>query len=310
MMVKGYNSRMDGFCVSRKGVSRHFLPGMLFALFLCLPDIACAGRKGEKMSTVDEMRESITFSVMMKAATEDDDTAAQLWLADMYFTGKGGDQNYAKAREWYLKAAEKHARDAYYNLGVMYVLGKGAEKDPEAGVAWLEKAALDGDVEAQYLLGQMFFYGEGVKTDQEKAAYWWGMGAVRDEKKSLYNLGLSCYHGHGVMPDDVKAADLWQRASAQGMKEAQYNLAVMYDEGRGVPQDMAKALAFFIKAGEQGHALAQVALGWIYETGRGGVPVDILEAIRWYEMAAAQGMEQGKQRLQMLRGTAGFGMAQ
>lgn len=308
--AKGYNKGMSVFRVNPGGVFRFFLPGMLFALLLCLPEMAGAGRKGEKTQTFEEMRQSITFSVMMKAATEDDDLAAQLWLADTYFTGRNGGQNYAKAREWYVKAAEKEARDAYFNLGVIYILGKGVEKEAQTGAAWLKKAALKGDVEAQYFLGQMYFNGEGITADHETAAYWWEMGAQREEKKSLYNLGLSYYHGQGVAADDVKAADLWRRAAEQGMKEARYNLAVMYDEGRGVPQDRGKALALFLQAGQEGHPLAQVALGWIYETGRSGVPVDILEAIRWYEMAAGQGMTEAKDRLRILRGGADFGVAQ
>lgn len=299
MQIKGKNGEKH----------RYFLPGMLFAFCLFLPEMAAAGQIGEKALTVEQMRESITFSVMTKTAEEDDDTAAQLWLADMYFTGKGGGQNYAKALHWYLKAAEKDARDAQYNLGVIYILGKGREKDTVTGIQWLKKAAMQGDVEAQYFLGQMYFNGEGIQVDTIEAAYWWDMGAGREEKKSLYNLGLSYFHGQGVRQDDAVAASLWQRAAAQGMKEAQYNLGIMYDEGRGVPADEATARDLFFRAAVQGHPLAQVALGWIYETGRGDVPVDILEAIRWYEMAAGQNMAEARQRLQVLRGTAGFGFS-
>ena len=61
----------------------------------------------------------------------------------------------------------------------------------------------------------------------------------------------------------------------------------MYTEGQGVPQDYAEAMRWYSLAADQGLATAQVNLGVMYGTGR-GVPQDDVEAHVWYNLAAAQ----------------------
>jgi hypothetical protein len=59
--------------------------------------------------------------------------------------------------------------------------------------------------------------------------------------------------------------------------------------GRGVPQDDAEAVRWYRLAAEQGVALAQTNLGVMYASGR-GVPKDDVEAVRWFRLAAEQGV--------------------
>ena len=54
----------------------------------------------------------------------------------------------------------------------------------------------------------------------------------------------------------------------------------MYDRGEGVPQNDAEAVRWYRMAAEQGVALAQYSLGVMYANGR-GVPQDDIEAARW-----------------------------
>ena len=58
--------------------------------------------------------------------------------------------------------------------------------------------------------------------------------------------------------------------------------------GRGVPEDDAEAMRWFRLAAEQGLAEAQFNLGVGYAIGD-GVPEDDTEAVRWYRLAAEQG---------------------
>jgi TPR repeat protein len=58
----------------------------------------------------------------------------------MYEYGKGIEQDYEKAVQWYKKAAEKGYARAEYNLGVMFEHGKGVEQDYEKAVQWYMKA--------------------------------------------------------------------------------------------------------------------------------------------------------------------------
>ena len=70
--------------------------------------------------------------------------------------------------------------------------------------------------------------------------------------------------------------------------EAQYDLGLKYANGEGVPEDNAEAVRWFRMAAEQGLAEAQHGLGAMYDTGE-GVPENDAEAVRWYRMAAEQG---------------------
>jgi len=82
----------------------------------------------------------------------------------------------------------------------------------------------------------------------------------------------------------------WLRLEAErgNNASAQYNLGLMYYYGEGVPQDFTQAVKWFRMAAEQGLANAQCNLGVMYDEGR-GVPQDFTQAVKWYRMAAEQG---------------------
>ena len=70
----------------------------------------------------------------------------------------------------------------------------------------------------------------------------------------------------------------------------QYNLGMVYEHGRGVTQDYAQAVKWYRLAAEQGLADAQYRLGSMYDEGR-GVKQDYAEAAIWYRVAADKGHE-------------------
>lgn len=62
----------------------------------------------------------------------------------------------------------------------------------------------------------------------------------------------------------------------------------MYARGAGVSEDESEAVRWYRLAAQQGLAEAQFSLGNMYFNGR-GVPQDYEEAARWVRLAAAQG---------------------
>ena len=60
-----------------------------------------------------------------------------------------------------------------------------------------------------------------------------------------------------------------------------------------MPEDDVEAVKWYRLAAEQGLAEAQVNLGAMYDNGE-GVPEDDAEAARWYRMAAEQGNSQAQ----------------
>jgi hypothetical protein len=67
-----------------------------------------------------------------------------------------------------------------------------------------------------------------------------------------------------------------------------FNLGVYYADGTGVVQDDAEAVRWYRLAADQGLANAQYNLGMCYARGR-EVAQDDVEAVRWYRLAADQG---------------------
>jgi TPR repeat protein len=80
-----------------------------------------------------------------------------------------------------------------------------------------------------------------------------------------------------------KAIEELQPLADQGSPTAEYLLGEIYLGGHG--GDMQQALKWMTASAEQGYALAQARLGMIYAKGL-GVPVNNIEAYRWFALAA------------------------
>lgn len=111
------------------------------------------------------------------------------------------------------------------------------------------------------------------------------------------HLGMLYYHGRGVKEDELAAADLWKKSAAQGNVEAMFRLAYAYTFSDKVAKTVAdpelEAAKLYYEAANAGHAEAQFNLGMMFLTGK-GVVKDRSEALRWIQMAAAQGHAEAK----------------
>ena len=65
------------------------------------------------------------------------------------------------------------------------------------------------------------------------------------------------------------------------------SLAHHYRNGEGVPQDWSKAVELYRQAAKKGHTVAQYTLAHIYSNGFEEIPVDLYEAKKWIDFAAA-----------------------
>ena len=80
----------------------------------------------------------------LRQDAESGDAKSQLGLARKYYNGDDMPQDYAKAAEWYEKAAKQGIAMAQYNIGMMYQKGEGVTKDAAKAEEWLQKAAAQG----------------------------------------------------------------------------------------------------------------------------------------------------------------------
>jgi uncharacterized protein YdaT len=76
-------------------------------------------------------------------------------LGVIYQNGQGVALDYAKAREWYEKAADNGNAPAMVSLGLLYENGKGVPQDYAKAREWYEKAAAKDNADAKTRLQQL-----------------------------------------------------------------------------------------------------------------------------------------------------------
>jgi len=162
-----------------------------------------------------------------------------------------------------------------------------------AAVAQLQRAIDLGHLLSRALKAWLLIFGrEGVAKDKKRGFELAEEGA-----------GLGCHHCQGVMArcywggngckkDDARSLSLARESSGRGSRYGQFTLGLLHYNGAGgLAEDYAQALAFYRLAAAQGLDGAQCALGFMYGNGK-GVAQDFAEALRWFRLAAARGLPQ------------------
>jgi TPR repeat protein len=145
---------------------------------------------------------------------------SMLNLGKSYASGRGVAQDYAKAREWYEKAAARDAVSAMNNLGWLYANGQGVAQDYAKAREWYEKAAAKGDAPAMNNLGWLYRNGQGVARDYAKAREWYEKAADKgntEAKAQLEKLPITEAVGAGRYAEALRL----QEALAVKVEEAE-----------------------------------------------------------------------------------------
>ena len=152
-----------------------------------------------------------------QAFTSGQMTHCELLTATAYQTGERVRQDYGKAMEWYLKAAEAKDGLACERVAYMYDRGLGVTANKEESLKWLRRSADLGYVPAIYEMAYMYDKGD-----------------------------------MGVPQDIAKAKKMYEAAAAGGQLEALMALGDMYETGRGTKQNRQEALSFYLAAADFG----------------------------------------------------------
>ncbi len=116
---------------------------------------------------------SIALPGLQRLAAEGS-VAAMKMLGDLYLDGKGGvQQDYAKAMEYYLQAAEEGNADAQAQLGYMYQNALGVSADYAKAMEWNNRAAQQGNAQGQAQIGYLYQNGLGVTQNLDEAGRWY-----------------------------------------------------------------------------------------------------------------------------------------
>lgn len=257
-----------------------------------------------------------------RKAAEQDYAPAQYALGRCLENGRGvKEKDPVEAMKWYSKAAEqgfekaKAAVERLKNAGTGAGnqatgdpggggnktpgnRGSGGSRDDNSNVELPDgfeeqlKLAKQGNSHAQAYVGYCYW----TVGYYAQAVYWLEKAAARGDIDGCYFLGLCYYHGQGVVVDYVRAVQLFDKPATsrnydniENKTNAQYHIATCYDDGMGeVRQDQSKAALYYRMAAELGYAPAQSRLGAMYSNGT-GVPRNYTEALKWLELAVAQG---------------------
>ena len=90
-----------------------------------------------------------------------------------------------------------------------------------------------------------------------------------------------------------KALAVWAPAAESGDADSQYGMGLLYSEGIVVPMDDIQALKWYGLAADQGHGEAQYKLGVMHANGW-GVPMNEAEAMKFYRLAAENGVTEAQ----------------
>ena len=192
---------------------------------------------------------STEFSELLRRATEDDDTVAQIRVGNIYHLGKGMAQDYAVALRFYRMAADKGHAGAENNIGDIY----GKTGHHAEAVKWFRKAADKGQVDGQFNLGVAYVFGQGVTQDDTEGANWFRKAADQGHTDAQRNLGFMYASAQGVPLDYAEAAKLLRNAADKGSTDARAILWGLYVEGKTVPehpQELVEIIRTVLSHGE------------------------------------------------------------
>ena len=207
------------------------------------------------------------LSVFETGADRGDKTSMRnlgLSLRQRFWRGAGLRQGARMVRE----GRRQGRRERHERLGNLYANGQGVAQDYAKAREWYEKAADKGDAGAMVSLGLLYANGQGVPQDYAKAREnyvkaheWYEKAAAqgRRERHGQPRCALRQRSGRGA--GLRQGARVVREGRRQGRRERHGNLGALYANGQGVAQDYAKAREWYEKAADKGDASAMTNLG-------------------------------------------------
>jgi hypothetical protein len=175
-------------------------------------------------------------------------------------------------------------------------------RDYEAAHNGLLPLAEAGHPAAAYHLSQLYWNGHGVKRNAATAIFWLKSAARGNYAQAQLELAIVYESGIGLTADYREAAKWMAKAAAAGVPDAEFFLGHYYREGKGLIQDDVQAYTWIRRSVERGaghyHFLDGLFyLGAAHEWAR-GVPRDLVDAYKWFALAAAYSRDASEQHIE------------
>jgi len=229
------------------------------------------------------------------SAAKSGSVEAQNQLGDAYYDGMGIEQDYAKAFEWYLRAAVQGHGKAQYSIAYAYANGIGTQKNIEEAIKWYGKSADQGVALAQYVLAKLLVAGQYIKQDLTKGLDLLHKASNQGLDHAQYDLGTIYLEGKIAVPDEGMGISLLTLAADQGHKEAQFNLGLAYSN---LPEpNYPHAEKYLREASFNGHFKAMLELSRLYTINMR----DSKQGLLWAIVALEYCDKQDEQRIKRIK---------
>ena len=209
-----------------------------------------------------------------------------------YFLGEIYTNNYGNVATVNKSEAKKYRElgaergDVLSKLNCAFSLEDKKEKEAIFAEVFTDVLALarQGDVFAMNEVADMFAYGYGTPKNEDNATYWLEESAKLGFWRSINKIGTN----YDNQKDYENAFRYYSQAAELGYEVAIFNLGWMYANGLSVSKDTARALEMYKTAAFKGYTLAQLWTGIAYDfkCSEYGVEKDLVEAEKWYRLAA------------------------
>ncbi len=305
-----------------------FVLAMSSSVFADLSAVRAAFDRGDDKSAISELDD----------LARGGDMAAQDFLGDAYFTGRGVEKNFSMAWHWYKRAAVQDNAESQYKLGYMYQHGLGVGLDPKEARKWYAFAADKGLTAAQVKLGLIYFFEGGLRREEsidmlkEAAVHGVPRGVMlmRDAasqgslkaRKVLAEISAKAGCRPVSMPpgmsksaaagynafidgDYETALGVFKPLSDRGDPGGLFGMGLFYYSGKGISQDIDKALRKYRSAAKRGNARARLMLERVLKLPPRTIP-EVRMAMR--ALSADLPALVGRMEKQVLRSGTAFGM--
>ncbi len=170
----------------------------------------------------------------------------------MYQNHMGVPTDYAKAKEYYLKACNDDSAFSCSNLGTLYRDGFGVPRDYHQAETLFERGCDAGVSQGCELAGKMFLEATGFPQDGPRALDFFKRACDANLAAGCGDEGYIYAKGLGVARDMPFAASLFKRACEMGSPNGCLSIGMVLRNGDGVPRDDAKGREYLTRACDLG----------------------------------------------------------
>lgn len=218
---------------------------------------------------------------------------AALYLANGY----SGVTDAVKSKEYYEKAAEMGSGYALVELSFLYENGDGVEKSYEKAFELIHKAAEAGYPYAMFRVGLYMERGVLGEVKPEEALAWYMKAAEAGDNEGTFALGRCYKLGIGTEENWDKAIEWFNKGAEKNDPSCLTELGMACENGNGMEENPQRAVEYMTRAAEQDYGYAQCKMGDYYFFGYGPCLEDNKKAVEWYEKAVANGVAMAMLRM-------------